>query len=273
MTYLQRLAARDCLVIAHRGIWQDAPENSLAAIEQAIRDGHDVVEIDIRRTRDGVLVLMHDETLLRRSGFALAVDELVKSDLIRLPLLKRPDLPSTETVPSLGDALSLCRGRILVHLDAKDRSALPDIIACATDLGMAEQVDIWGDLRSDRDLVWFREMVPPGMTKIARIWLDASDVHAQLNRLFALAPQICELRFSSFEQVAMFAPYAKQADIALMVNTLNMVACAGFDDGAAMLDPETVWGRLLDAGVSLIQTDEAAALQQFLTIRQTEDKT
>ncbi|UXN75893.1 glycerophosphodiester phosphodiesterase family protein (plasmid) [Devosia sp. A8/3-2] len=38
---------RNCAVIAHRGIWRDAPENSLLAIEAAIAGGHDVVEIDV----------------------------------------------------------------------------------------------------------------------------------------------------------------------------------------------------------------------------------
>jgi glycerophosphoryl diester phosphodiesterase len=47
--------ARDCAVVAHRGIWRNAPENSLSAIQRAIDAGYDVVEIDIRRSVDGEL--------------------------------------------------------------------------------------------------------------------------------------------------------------------------------------------------------------------------
>ena len=50
------------LVVAHRGDWRYAPENSLAAIENVIKMGCDVVEIDIQKTKDGHLILMHDNS-------------------------------------------------------------------------------------------------------------------------------------------------------------------------------------------------------------------
>jgi len=53
------------LVVAHRGASADAPENTLAAIRTAAAHGADAVEVDVQRTRDGVPVLMHDETLVR----------------------------------------------------------------------------------------------------------------------------------------------------------------------------------------------------------------
>lgn len=55
------------LNIAHRGASDDAPENTLAAIRRAIALGADMVEVDVQRTRDGELVLLHDTTLLRTS--------------------------------------------------------------------------------------------------------------------------------------------------------------------------------------------------------------
>ena len=54
-------------VIAHRADWRGAPENSIQGIENAIRMGVDMVEIDIRRTADGQFILMHDATLNRTS--------------------------------------------------------------------------------------------------------------------------------------------------------------------------------------------------------------
>jgi glycerophosphoryl diester phosphodiesterase len=56
--------------IAHRGASAEAPENTLAAIRRAIADGADFVEVDVRLTRDGALVLMHDETLVRTTDVA-----------------------------------------------------------------------------------------------------------------------------------------------------------------------------------------------------------
>jgi glycerophosphoryl diester phosphodiesterase len=62
---LSETAGRRPLNIAHRGASDEAPENTLAAIRRAIGHGADMVEVDVQRTRDGALVLMHDTTLVR----------------------------------------------------------------------------------------------------------------------------------------------------------------------------------------------------------------
>src|SRR5690606_28759841 len=51
------------LITAHRGSSHRAPENTLAAIRQAMADGADIVEIDVQMTLDGVVILFHDKTL------------------------------------------------------------------------------------------------------------------------------------------------------------------------------------------------------------------
>ena len=53
------------MVVAHRGDWRYAPENSIAAIEHSIDVGVDVVELDLQMTKDSVLIVMHDGTLNR----------------------------------------------------------------------------------------------------------------------------------------------------------------------------------------------------------------
>ncbi|CAA9332952.1 MAG: Glycerophosphoryl diester phosphodiesterase [uncultured Nocardioidaceae bacterium] len=53
------------ITVAHRGASAEAPENTLCALRRAVETGADMVEIDVQRTRDGALVLMHDSTLLR----------------------------------------------------------------------------------------------------------------------------------------------------------------------------------------------------------------
>ena len=56
------------LVVAHRGNWRSAPENSVAAIDSAIQMGVDIVEIDIHKTKDGQLILMHDDRVDRTTN-------------------------------------------------------------------------------------------------------------------------------------------------------------------------------------------------------------
>ena len=74
------------LIIAHRGASAVAPENTMAAFEAAIEAGADGVEFDVRLTRDGVPVVIHDETLYRTAGVRgrvadMSLDELSKFDV------------------------------------------------------------------------------------------------------------------------------------------------------------------------------------------------
>ena len=56
------------VVISHRGDWRNYPENSIPAIESVIRMGVDMMELDVKMTKDSVLVLMHDKTIDRMTN-------------------------------------------------------------------------------------------------------------------------------------------------------------------------------------------------------------
>ena len=76
--------ARDgALLIAHRGGVVDdrRPENSLAALDEAIRQGYSHVEVDLRVTKDGRVVCLHDRSLLRTAGVDLNIDEVTLAEL------------------------------------------------------------------------------------------------------------------------------------------------------------------------------------------------
>ena len=68
ITNLKDSKNNQVIVVAHRGDWRNAPENSLQAIQNCIDMGVDMVEIDIRETKDCHLVLMHDKTLDRTTN-------------------------------------------------------------------------------------------------------------------------------------------------------------------------------------------------------------
>jgi len=61
------------LALAHRGDWSDAPENTVAALQASERAGADMIELDVRRTADGHVAVVHDPTLERVWGSGLAV--------------------------------------------------------------------------------------------------------------------------------------------------------------------------------------------------------
>ena len=109
------------VVIAHRGSHLNVPENTLAAYENAIKEGADYVEIDLRTTKDGHLVIMHDESITRMTGIKGQVKDLNYSDIRDLkikPAVKGDT--NTYRIPEFADVLNVCKERINIYLDFKD---------------------------------------------------------------------------------------------------------------------------------------------------------
>ena len=109
------------VIIAHRGSHLKFPENTLAAYEKAITEGADYVEIDLRTTKDGYLVIMHDESTTRMTGKKGAIKDLNYSDISNLQI-KSTDKEDTTIyhIPDFKSVLNLCKGRINIYLDFKD---------------------------------------------------------------------------------------------------------------------------------------------------------
>lgn len=107
------------LVAAHRAPHTSHPENSLPAIREAIRLGVDIVELDVRQTKDSVLVLMHDKTITRTTGKPGATGDYTYAELQQFPLIHNGQ-PTAERIPTLEEALLLIKGRILIDIDFKE---------------------------------------------------------------------------------------------------------------------------------------------------------
>lgn len=108
----------EILVAAHRAFHKNAPENSLEAIRQSIKNGVDIVEIDVRRTADDSLVLLHDGMIDRMTMATGEIESLYWNDIKDLTLLHNGQ-PTNETIPLFRDALKLGKGKILFDLDLK----------------------------------------------------------------------------------------------------------------------------------------------------------
>ncbi|KAF4946154.1 hypothetical protein FGADI_11432 [Fusarium gaditjirri] len=271
MNYFEYMAdtRRECAIVVHRGVWNEAPENSLLSIRRAIEAGYNIVEIDVRRTADGEFVLLHDSTLERMTGVDKKPEELTFEELISLPLRNRDGGPSNpfteEKLPSLRDVFELTRNKIFIHLDIKHRHVIPEVLAYAQKMGVEKQVDFWADLKTEDDLAWIKANITThNVPFIARTHLEHDNWREQAKLALELKPLICEASFRDLSQVDTMKQQFRDAGITLWVNTLDSVASPGFTDSAALEDPDKVWGRLLLAGFSAIQTDEMAALRSFL---------
>jgi glycerophosphoryl diester phosphodiesterase len=107
-------------IVAHRGASASAPENTLAAFERAIVDGADWVELDVQETADGEVVVTHDSDLKKVSGVGLKIWDCTLQQLQSVDIGSRFDAQfGAERVPTLGEALDLCKGRVGVNIELK----------------------------------------------------------------------------------------------------------------------------------------------------------
>lgn len=116
-------------MISHRGAAAFAPENTLAGVAEAIRQGARFVEVDVQRSADGVLVLIHDSTVDRTTDGTGEVGQLTWGEMQGLDAGSHfsPGFAG-EPIPTLESLLESTAGRdVILILEAKDPQRYPGI--------------------------------------------------------------------------------------------------------------------------------------------------
>ncbi|MET3665129.1 glycerophosphodiester phosphodiesterase family protein [Caulobacter sp. 1776] len=267
------------LVVAHRachrsapsrGFEHDVPENSLAALERCVALGVDLVEIDVRRTRDGALVVMHDAKVDRTTDGKGRVADLTLPEIQALGLKGGAEAP-----PTLEALLTAARGRILINLDLKGPYAA-EAAEIARRAGAADWVlfkakaGLGAAPIADQPLYRDLAFMPMVAGKAAR----RADGLGRITTLQASgARQIPAVEMVALKRQGFMAvrDAARAARIRVWTNTLAQKGLKGMldqsGDRAALRDPHKAWGRLIDQGVSIVQTDYPAALLDYLERR------
>ena len=108
------------LVTAHRGSSSEAPENTIPAFEKAIEEGADYVEMDVRLTSDGELVLMHDPSTKRTTGVDKLVCDSTYEELQQLDAgAEYSEEYAGTKIPTLKDAIDTCKGKVMMNIELK----------------------------------------------------------------------------------------------------------------------------------------------------------
>lgn len=99
------------LIIGHRGAPREAPENTLESFRAALEAGADIIELDIRLTRDAIPIAIHDQTLLRTHGKHLSIAKHTYAELVERKL--------TPHLATLDEILEEFFGVILLNIELK----------------------------------------------------------------------------------------------------------------------------------------------------------
>ncbi|WP_238387638.1 glycerophosphodiester phosphodiesterase family protein [Pararcticibacter amylolyticus] len=133
------------LTAAHRGDWRNAPENSINAIDRAIKMGIDIVEIDVRKTKDNQLVLLHDKTIDRTTSGKGKVSDWTLDSLKTLKLRQGHGGTVDEKIPSLEEVMLFVKNKpVLLNLD-KAWECLPETYQVLKKTGTIKQAFFKGN--------------------------------------------------------------------------------------------------------------------------------
>ena len=269
MAEIHNPSSRKVLVACHRGDWRNYPENSLAAIESVIGMGADIVEIDLALTSDSVLVVCHDRTLNRTTTGKGLIAEIPYDSVRRCFLKSGHGVATSHRMPTLREALELCKDRIVVNID-KGYQYYDLVQRLSEELGVTGQLLIKGKSpvadvaakfsRYEHNMMYMPiiDILKPKGQALFAEYLDTNTV--------PLAYEICWDRPAPEVEACMRKVVAGGSK--LWVNSLWPSLCGGLcDDAAFEGDPAAVYGKLVDMGATMIQTDRPELLISYLRSR------
>jgi len=172
----ERMRPFEAVYIAHRGLFDNGsawPENSLAAFHRAVEAGYGI-ELDVRLTADGQMVVFHDATLRRMCGVDRAVDQCTYEELSRYSLAD-----SDEHIPLLREALAVIDGRVPLMVEVKAEENWKPAAQC-----LARTMEDYNGLYCVESfqpmvLAWYRDN-QPGVLRGQLAMEQAGSGHSQL---------------------------------------------------------------------------------------------
>ena len=262
-------SSKNVVVACHRGDWRNWPENSLAAIESVIGMGADIVELDLALTSDSVLVVCHDRTLNRTTTGRGLIAEIPYDSVQRCFLKSGHGVATAHRMPTLREALEVCKDRIVVNID-KGYQYYDLVLGVTEELGVTEQILIKGKRSTDAVAAKFaehpRNMMYMPIIDILKPQGRALFAEYQEKGIAPLAYEVCWNKYTPEVKECMDKVVAGGSK--LWVNSLWASLCGGLDDDAAFGgDPAEVYGKLVDMGATMIQTDRPELLISYLRSR------
>ncbi|MFV0325661.1 MAG: glycerophosphodiester phosphodiesterase family protein [Bacteroides xylanisolvens] len=251
-------------VIAHRGDWRNAPENSLQCIEKAIAMGVDMVELDIQPTKDGNFICMHDETLDRTSTGKGGIKNYTVAELKGFVLRSGNGIKTRQSIPTLEEALITCKDRILVNID-KGGTYIKEILPIIRKCGMEKQVIIKGRYPVDKVKDDYGSSAGLLYMPIIHLWKE-EDIKSIKNFIKGFTPIAYELCFKDdAEPNLRMVDQIVKSGSRVWMNTLWDSLCGGHDDENALLEgKDKHWGWIVEHKATMIQTDRPQELIHYL---------
>jgi glycerophosphoryl diester phosphodiesterase len=235
---------KNIVVIAHRGAHKTVPENTLAALDKAIELGVDYVEIDVRRTKDGALVIMHDASVNRMTNGKGKIEDLTLAEIRKLDIVRGHKSGSVVyKIPMFDEILERAKGHMKVYVDHK-KAPPSEVLALIEKHGMLNDVVVYNG--SAATLREYKKLAP-------KVWIMPGHPRS-IEGIEALARD--------------FKPETMDGAIkewtAAEVEAAHRAGCQVWVDNNGTLDNPAGIKQAVELGVDAIQTDNPEVVLNVL---------
>jgi glycerophosphoryl diester phosphodiesterase len=230
-----RVGPKPIVVIAHRGAHKTVPENTLAALDRAIELGCDYVEIDVRRTKDGALVIMHDASVNRMTNGKGKIEDLTLDEIRKLDIVRgRKSGEAIYKIPLFDEILARAKGRMKIYVDHK-KAPPAEVLALIEKHGMLNDVVVYNGAANT--LREYKKLAP-------KVWIMPGHPRS-VEAIEALAKDLKpETMDGSIKEWT-----------AAEVEAAHHAGCQVWVDNQAGRDNEAGIKQAVELGVDAIQTD------------------
>lgn len=229
------------VVIAHRGNHVNVPENTLASYKLAIEAGADYVEVDLRTTKDGHLVVLHDSKVDRTTNGQGKISDMTLKEVKKLQVFNQNW--KRHRIPEFREVLQTCKGKINIYLDFKE----------------ADVAQTW------------KQIEAAGMEHQVVVYLNKKEQYAEWKKIAPHLPLMTSLPEEMYNEEGLKL-FLKEMKISVLDNLSDptLVKLANELGVAVWLDVQdpkegaVSWNAALKKGVNGLQTDKPAELVEYL---------
>jgi glycerophosphoryl diester phosphodiesterase len=259
------------IIIAHRGCWRVTSENSLSGLNACAEHGIDMIEIDIRATRDGELVLMHDESVDRTTDLTGRVADLSRAQFKSAHLRFGGGGPeaaiTNESPPTFVEMLRAARGKVVLYLDVQVGKDMEAILKAIEQERAQDWVVFPTSIEDARKLPgWARIRSMPIVIDCATGSKDCDPSLAQaMEESRDLRPLSIGVLFNNDAYVLNgMAPTSNRRPRLCAVSVSAPQWDGGRDEASPSPGAHEVWNQLLKLGFSILETNDALELSDYL---------
>lgn len=254
------------LVAAHRGDWRNAPENSLLAFRYAAAMGVDIVEVDLAKTKDGEIIIMHDKTIDRTTNGKGRPSDYTLDEIKQFRLKNGLGRLTAHSIPTLREVLTALKGSVMVNLD-KSYDFFNEAYSIAKQTGTLNQAIF------KSEATWFDlNKRYPGMVDsilyMPVVVLDSPGARLIINEFLQLShPYAFEFIFQKdTSSLLKNNGFISKANSGVWINSLWASLNGGHYDDMAVEEGniKDSWQWLIQHGARILQTDRPRELLEFL---------